>query len=312
LTGQSVIAVRGLTRLFGERTALNDLHLDVAQGEVFGLLGHNGAGKTTTIRILNGLLAPTSGSVSVLGLDPTTSGTEIRARTGVLTATPALDGRLTGRENLAFYAELFGIPPARARRRIDFLIQAFDLEARERDPVSTYSRGMHQRLALARAMLHEPDVLFLDEPTNGLDPVAIRIVHLMIRAFRSDGGTVFLCTHNLEEAERLCDHVAILEQGHMIACGTPRELSRRIGGQHIEIEVANGSTEHARCTLQVAAPDAVVHANGQQLQIEGVRRELIPRLVEALTREGIPVFRVSPRAATLEDVYFSLHEVDDE
>jgi ABC-2 type transport system ATP-binding protein len=298
----------GLSRSYGDFRALSEFSFQIASGEVFGLLGHNGAGKTTTIRLLTGLISATSGSCQVLGLDSATQGAEIRARTGVVTETPALDSRLTGRENLQFFADFFGIDPERARRRIDFLIDAFELQDRERDLVATYSRGMHQRLALARAMLHEPELLLLDEPTNGLDPVAMRIVHLMIRAFRSEGGSVLLCTHNLEEAERLCDRVAVLEHGRMIATGVPRELTARVAEQQLEIEISPRHREQARLAVLRVAPDAAISAGDYMLRVDGIARDCIPDLIEALTEADVRVYRVSPRVSTLEDVYFALHE----
>jgi ABC-2 type transport system ATP-binding protein len=254
LTNTPAVVTESLTRRFGEKVAVNDLTLEIAHGEVFGLLGHNGAGKTTTIRLLAGLLSPSSGSARVLGLSPETDGSEIRSRTGVLTETPALDGRLTGRENLRYFADFFSLGDARARKRIDYLLDAFELTDSAHSRVHTYSRGMHQRLALARAMLHDPEILFLDEPTSGLDPIATRMVHLMINATRSDGRSVFLCTHNLEEAERLCDRVAVLEHGRIIALGSPRELTSRVTDQQVEIETGPGCAEQARLAAVAAAP----------------------------------------------------------
>jgi ABC-2 type transport system ATP-binding protein len=302
------IDIENLTRSFNGESAVRDLSLQIFTGEVFGLLGHNGAGKTTTIRMITGLIAPTAGRSTILGLDSRTQGQQIRARTGVLTETPALDSRLTGRENLQFFADFFGIERSRARKRIDFLIDAFELHDREHERVAAYSRGMHQRLALARAMLHDPELLLLDEPTPGLDPVAMRVVHLMIRAFRSDGGTVLLCTHNLEEAERLCDRVAVLEQGQLIALGNPDELTAMIADQQIEIEIAPELRDEAQRAILSVVPDATVAAAGKLVRIDGAPREQIPEIVAALTRAGVPMFRLTPRVSTLEDVYFALHE----
>lgn len=223
----NLITVEDLTKRFGALTAVDELSFAVAEGEVFGLLGHNGAGKTTTVRLLNGLLMSDNGRSSVLGFDPSRQGATLRKRTGVLTETPALDERLTARENLAIYADLFGVPPGDCKQRMTSLLETFGLSARADDRVGSYSNGMKQRLALA--LLHEPTVLFLDEPTAGLDPVAARGVHELIELFTSAGRAVLLCTHNLDEAQRLCDRVAILEQGHLLALGTPEELASRVG-----------------------------------------------------------------------------------
>ena len=168
----TVVATDGLSRSFGDVIAVDGLSLNVQRGEVFGFLGHNGAGKTTTVRLLNGLLTPTAGTASVLGLDPSVDGPTLRRHTGVLTETPSLDERLPGRDNLLIYAELYGLEPALIQGRVDELLEAFELTERKQDKVSEYSKGMKQRLALARALLHQPQMLFLDEPTGGLDPVA--------------------------------------------------------------------------------------------------------------------------------------------
>ena len=223
-----VITTESLTRRFDEITAVDRLDLTVHAGEVLGFLGHNGAGKTTTVRLLNGVLAPSSGKARVLGLDPAEDGPELRARTGVLTETPAVDERLTGYENLSIFGELYRVLEADLPGRVDELLGLFQLEDRAHDRVSEYSKGMKQKLALARALIHEPDVLFLDEPTAGLDPVITRQVHDLIREqSRSGDRTVFLCTHNLDEAQRLCDRVALLQNGRMIALGSPAAAALR-------------------------------------------------------------------------------------
>jgi ABC-2 type transport system ATP-binding protein len=168
----TVIAINQLTRCFKETTAVDQLSLEVHAGEIFGFLGHNGAGKTTTVRLLNGVIEPTSGSMRVLGLDPQMDGPKLRSRTGVLTETPSMDERLTAWDNLSIYADLYGVPRADVRNRIHELLTVFDLVDRAQERVAGYSKGMKQRLALARAFLHKPELLFLDEATSGLDPIA--------------------------------------------------------------------------------------------------------------------------------------------
>jgi ABC-2 type transport system ATP-binding protein len=299
-----------LTRRFGERLALDSLTLNVAAGEVFGLLGHNGAGKTTAVRLLNGLLTPTSGAASVLGLSPVDNGPEVRARTGVLTETPALDDRLTGRENLRFYARLFGLSRQEASRRIEDLLEVFDLSDRGDEYVSTYSRGMRQRIALARAMLHEPEILFLDEPTSGLDPVAAREVQDMILTLREQGKTIFLCTHNLEEAERVCDRVAVLEQGQVIALGSPRELASQGSPSQIEIEVEPTHREAAASLIREICPGvSITSSNGEAtITLQGLARADIPIILRALALGEIHIYQVVSQQLSLEDVYFALHQ----
>jgi ABC-2 type transport system ATP-binding protein len=308
---RSVIMTENLTRRFGETVAVDGLTLAVERGEILGFLGHNGAGKTTTVRLLNGVLAPNGGSISVLGLDPLRDGVALRRRTGVLTETPSLDERLTARENLALYAELYGVGPADAPRRVLALLETFELAERADDRVGGYSRGMKQRLAIARALLHEPELLFLDEPTSGLDPVATRQMHDLIRAFAGQGErTVFLCTHNLAEAQRLCDRVCVMEQGRLVAVGAPRELAQALTTQlRLDLEVAPEHLALAREQLgrlpQVRAVER--GENGAALTVTVAQREAIPALNAALVQAGVAVYRLVPHEATLEDVYFSLH-----
>lgn len=218
--GSPAIAVVGLVRSFGETVAVRDLSLEVQAGEVFGLLGHNGAGKTTTIRLLTGVLRPDAGTMTVLGRSPIADGAAVRARSGVLAESPGFDERLTARENLAFFAELFGLPRSEVPRRIADVLEEFGLADQADERVSAFSKGMKQRLALARCLLHDPELLFLDEPTAGLDPVAAHEVHELIHKLSRRGRTVFLCTHNLAEAQRLCDRVAVLRRGQLVALGT--------------------------------------------------------------------------------------------
>ncbi|MCS6845932.1 MAG: ABC transporter ATP-binding protein [Caldilineales bacterium] len=304
-----VILTHELTRCFGSLVAVNRLSLEVAQGEVFGFLGHNGAGKTTTVRLLNGVLAASGGQARVLGLDPASQGTALRRRTGVLTESPSLDERLTARDNLAIFADLYGVPRERVRRRIAELLEHFELADRADEKVGGYSKGMKQRLALARALLHEPDLLFLDEPTAALDPVAARGVHeLILRMARQEGRTVFLCTHNLVEAQRLCDRVGVMEQGRLVAVGAPQELARRyVHNLTVEVEVAPEDTDTALQAL-AGLPVAVQPGSPRgQLAVSGVRREAIPALVAALVHAGVAVYGVAPQEPSLEDVYFALH-----
>ncbi len=304
-----VIAVDGLSRHFGDVVAVDDLTLEVYPGEVFGFLGHNGAGKTTTVRLLNGVLAPDDGAARVLGLDPVGDGPVLRRRTGILTETPSLDERLTGRENLQIYADLYDVPRAEVPDRVEYLLDAFELASRADDKVGGYSKGMKQRLALARALLHKPELLFLDEPTAGLDPVASRRVHeLITRLSQREQRTVFLCTHNLAEAQKLCARVAVLEHGRLVALGTPSELARRLGrSQRLEIEVAPEGVPAALDVLQstLAVTDPV-QENGT-LTIVGIEREAVADLVAALAAAGVRIYRVTPQEPSLEDVYFALH-----
>ena len=307
-----VITINQLTRRFKETVAVDQLSLEVHAGEIFGFLGHNGAGKTTTVRLLNGVIEPTSGSMCVLGLDPQVDGPALRARTGVLTETPSLDERLTAWDNLSTYADLYGMPRKTIKPRIQELLTEFDLADRAKERVSGYSKGMKQRLALARALLHKPELLFLDEPTSGLDPVAAHHVNDLIeRLARREGHTVFLCTHNLVEAQKLCDRVAILEHGRLVALGTPTELTRqyvrRLG---VEIEVSEEQIPIAMSVLR-GLPDLVL---GEPAQPNGAlvvtinKHESIPDVLACLVQNHVRVYRLAAQEANLEQVYFTLHE----
>ena len=306
-----VITINQLTRCFKETTAVDQLSLEVFAGEIFGFLGHNGAGKTTTVRLLNGVIEATSGSIRVLGLDPQMDGTALRSRTGVLTETPSMDERLTAWDNLSIYADLYGVPRLDVRQRIEELLTEFDLADRALERVGGYSKGMKQRLALARAFLHKPELLFLDEATSGLDPIASQHVNDLIeRMARRENRTVFLCTHNLVEAQKLCDRVAILEHGRLVALGTPSELTRQyVRRLDVEIEVYE---EQVEGTLQIlrSLPRLVVNepvrTNGA-LTATLAGHEAIPDLLEVLVHQNVRVYRIAAQEANLEQVYFALH-----
>jgi ABC-2 type transport system ATP-binding protein len=307
--GEPIITTDGLTRRFGEVVAVDNLTLEVHPGEVFGLLGHNGAGKTTTVRLLNGVLAPDSGKARVLGFEPVGDGPELRQQTGILTETPSLDERLTGRENLEVYAELYAVPRAQVSDRVAYLLEFFELDKRAAEKAGGYSKGMKQRLALARALLHQPRILFLDEPTAGLDPVAARRVHKMItRLSHEEQRTVVLCTHNLAEAQKLCGRVAVLEHGRLVALGTPSELARKLGrSQRLEVEVEPEEVPAVLEVLGATLGITEVEQENGSLVVAGADREAVPGLVAALVAAGVHVYRVSPREPSLEDVYFALH-----
>jgi ABC-2 type transport system ATP-binding protein len=303
-----VIQTDGLTRAFGSHIAVQDLSLAVNSGEIFGFLGHNGAGKTTTVRLLNGLLAPTSGAIRILGLDPVTQGAQLRKHTGVLTESPSLDDRMTAFENLAIFAAIYGVPKSVARARIHELMQVFGLEERLHERVAGFSKGMKQRLALARALVHQPDLIFLDEPASGLDPVVTRQLHeLILHLSRNEGKTIFLCTHNLDEAQKLCQRVAVLQHGRLLALGTPRELARNIVSEiSLKLEINPAQTELAVSLLKpfTSAPPTLDAAG---LSVAGILHDQIPHVIAALVREGVAIYRVDFDEPTLEDVYFALH-----
>jgi ABC-2 type transport system ATP-binding protein len=306
---EAIIQTFQLSRHFGDTVAVDDLTLEVYAGEVLGFLGHNGAGKTTTIRLLNGILDPTSGAAEVLGMSPVKDGARLRRQTGVLTETPSLDERLTGRDNLSIYAALYDVPTTEVASRVDQMLAFFDLSERADDKAGGYSKGMKQRLALARALIHEPEILFLDEPTAGLDPAATRQVHELIsRLSGQERRTVFLSTHNLNEAQRLCDRVAVMRHGKLLALGTPAELARSVvQSLRTEIEIdPNTATKAIDILRSFEVVTGVSQENRHVLDVTGAGREDIPRLLSALLEAGVPVYRVNPQEPSLEDVYFRL------
>jgi len=303
-----VIEVKNLQRSFGDQQALAGVTFAVQPGEVFGLLGPNGAGKTTTVRLLNGILPPSAGSAAVFGLDPTTQGEAVRRRTGVLTETPALYERLSARENLEFFGTLHEIPQAQLNSRVDEMLEFFQLASRAKDKVETYSKGMKQRLALARALIHKPPLLFLDEPTSGLDPEAAQQVDDLIADLgRTAEQTVILATHNLLEAQRLCDRVAIMNKGKILALGSLDELARKLWPMTwVDIKLYSASKDNLTQTLKACRGVLQVEADTNALSIQVENDSIIPDVIRQLVDQGASIYKVDPRDYTLEDIYFAL------
>lgn len=304
----TVIEVNALERVFGQNRAVDGMTFHVEQGEVFGLLGPNGAGKTTTVRLLNGILPPSEGTARVFGLDPTTQGEDIRRKTGVLTETPALYERLSARENLEFFATLQAIPESDVSRRVDEMLEFFELSSRAKDKVETFSKGMKQRLALARALIHKPPLLFLDEPTSGLDPEAAQQVNDLIASLsRSNGQTVVLATHNLFEAQRLCDRVAVMNKGKILALGSLKELSRKLWPvTWVDVTFHVKPKENVAGSLKAQRGVIQVSAENEALAVQVENEDVIPAVVRHLVERGESILKVNPRDYTLEDIYFAL------
>jgi ABC-2 type transport system ATP-binding protein len=304
----NVISATELQRTFGENRAVDGMTFHVEPGEVFGLLGPNGAGKTTTVRLLNGILPPSGGTMRVFDLDPATQGELVRKQTGVLTETPSHYERLSARENLEFFGTLTEIPEAELTRRVDEMLTFFDLAQRAEDKVETFSKGMKQRLALARALIHKPPLLFLDEPTSGLDPEAAQQVNDLIAGLsRSSKQTVVLATHNLLDAQRLCDRVAILNKGRILAIGSLDELARNLWPvTWVDIVLFGEVAESAMGVVSALRGVIQAAAENDSLAIQVEAQEVIPEVVAALVRENAPILKVNPRDYNLEDIYFAL------
>lgn len=299
-----------LTRTFGETVALEKVSLRIDRGEVFGLLGHNGAGKTTTVRLVNGILLPTEGSVRTFGLDPYVDGDRVRRRTGVLGARPQLDDQLTVREILDLFGAITGIDPQEVRRRSAELAEVLSLTALVDAPAQTLSTGMKQRVALARALLPGPELILLDEATASIDPMAARTVRRLVRDLSRDRGrTVLVCTHNLVEAQELCDRVGILQDGRLVAVGTPDELAHGLGGG-TTIEVRFDALDENDVREAAAVVPGLTDAELACTSVRGVAtdEETLPALVERLVLHGARVRHVSEDTPSLEDIYVALHE----
>ena len=306
----TIIQLQNLTRSFGTNCAINNVSFTVEEGEVFGLLGPNGSGKTTLVRLLNGVLAPTSGRVTLFNRDVMAEGAYVRARTGVLTETPSLYERLTAKKNLSFFGRFYGIPDAELTGRVNEILGLLNLADRADEPVGGFSRGMKQRLALARALIHDPQVIFLDEPTSGLDPQSSRQVDGIIHELASDKGkTIFLCTHNLAEAQLLCSRVSMINKGKILALGSIRELTERIWNTvPVEMEFLTFPPEAVISSIREIDGVTVDSTRENTLTLRVTGKHLIPSVIQAAIRHGGEIFRVTPRAYSLEEIYFTVQE----
>ena len=302
----SAIEVEGLARTFGSVRALDGLTFNVAAGEVFGVLGHNGAGKTTLVRLINGVLAPTSGSAHALGFDASTQGDKIRRQTGVLTETPSLYERLSARDNLKIFAGFYDVP--NPDQRVDEMLRLFNLTDRAKDKAGGFSKGMKQRLALARSLVHDPQILFLDEPTAALDPEAARGVTALIESLsRESGRTIFLATHNLDEAQRLCTRVAILSRGKLLALGTTAELGHQLwNALWLDFDLRAPLTTEQMAMVRTIDGVRDLQADGDKLAAQVSDEAHIPAVIAAVAASGGAIMRVNPREHSLEDIYFEL------
>jgi ABC-2 type transport system ATP-binding protein len=323
--GEFAIEAAGLRRVYRSRTgwlrprrtevaAVRGISFSVRRGELFGLLGPNGAGKTTTIKMLNTLLIPTSGTAQVCGYDVVTATREVRQRIGyVFGGDRGLYDRLSALDNLRYFAELYGVPPRRQRIRIGEVLDLVGLTGRERERVEGYSRGMRQRLHIARGLLHSPEVLFLDEPSIGVDPVAARELRRTVADLAAAGTTVLLTTHYMAEAEELCDRIAVIAGGRIQALGTPEELKHRADGRRVLEVQAYGVPDERLATIRTLADvrEASLETVGtaQLLRVQSdagtdVQRQVLGAL------DGIRLGGVTSRQPTLEDAYVAIVNED--
>jgi ABC-2 type transport system ATP-binding protein len=307
-TNSSGVSARDLGKRFGENWALRHLDLEVPAGAVLGLLGHNGAGKTTAIRILTTLSAPTTGSATVAGFDVVREPGQVRARVGVAAQQATVDGLLTARANLTMLGRLHRLPAAVARRRGDELLERIGLSAVADDLVRTYSGGMRRRLDLAATIVARPQVLFLDEPTTGLDPQSRNDLWELLRELVRDGTTIVLTTQYLEEADRLAGEIVVLDHGQVAAAGTPDELKSRIGGDRIAVSVADAAAlEPAKLALARFSTGALsVEPGTLDVVVPIANTTRLVDVVHALDDAGVDALDVARRQATLDDVFLAI------
>jgi ABC-2 type transport system ATP-binding protein len=300
------IRTEGLCRDFGSLRAVDGISFEVPAGAIFGFLGPNGSGKTTTIRLLLGLLEPSRGTATVLGYDTRVDGASIRERSGALLEHSGLYERLSARDNLDFYARVWHLPGPERERRVHELLEGLGLWDRRQDIVGTWSRGMKQKLAVARTLLHRPSLVFLDEPTAGLDPIAAAALRDDLSSLaRREGVTVFLTTHNLAEAEKLCDQVAVIRSGRLVAIGRPDELRSQARRDRMEI---TGAGLNDRVVALIAADPAVESASlaDGRLTLRIKDGADTPPLVATLIREGVAIDEVRKGGADLEEAFLAL------
>jgi ABC-2 type transport system ATP-binding protein len=299
------VALAGVRRAFGDVVAVDDLTFEVPGGTVTVLLGPNGAGKTTVVRLVTGALHSDAGAVRTLGLDPDLDdeGTEVRRRCGVVPARPALYDRLSGTDNLEYAASLFQVEPRLVDARVAEAAERFGIAEALHLKVGGYSTGMRARLALARAVLHEPDLLLLDEPTAGLDPESARTVLGLIDEMAEGGKTVLMCTHLLLEAEGLADQVIVLEHGRAMVAGSPDELTRQYWPA---ARVVLDADDPALLDTARALPFVLGYERNGVALVELERETDVPDLVDALVGAGARLTRVEPQAPSLEELYFAI------
>ncbi|MDD1764713.1 MAG: ABC transporter ATP-binding protein [Candidatus Methanomethyliaceae archaeon] len=305
------IETRSLTKRFGASTAVDHLSFEVEEGEVFGLLGPNGAGKTTTIRMLACIVSPSGGSAKVAGYDIVKESLNVRKSVGILTENPNSYERLSAVENLEFFARAYGITDrSRVSERIKELLDFFQLWDRRNEKVATFSKGMKQKLAIARAIVHDPTILLLDEPTAGLDPEASKLIREMIERIGSlESHTVLLCTHRLEDAERLCNRVMIISKGSSKVVGTPKELRNRMGGHpKLEVTLKEVNREMVDKVRDLVLVEGVeVDARSARLLVTANDIQAVaPYVVKTLVGTGAMVMRVNVFLPSLEEAYLEL------
>ena len=298
-----MIQTEALTKKFDGLTAVDRLTLSIDQGEVFGFLGPNGAGKTTTVRMLTSLIAPTSGMAMVANYRVGEQNQEIRRHVGVLTETPGLYDRLSAERNMTIYARLYEV--ADVAGQVEKYLRMLGLWDRRQDPAGTFSKGMRQKLAIARTLLHEPQVLFLDEPTAGLDPEAAKLVRDFVSELKAEGRTIFVCTHNLDEADRLCDRIAVFK-GQLRVVDTPAGLRKQLYGRQVVIHLGQEAQPYVPAVRDlITVKNAQAVDNKLVLALEEPEKAN-PDIIRAMVAAGADIQFVGELRHSLEDIYLQL------
>lgn len=306
---ENAIEVKELTKFFGSLLAVDHVSFEVKGKEIFGLLGPNGAGKTTTIRMICGMLRPTSGTVVIAEFDVSQKPQEVKRRIGLVPDISNLFGELSARVNLEFMGKLYGLDKKTRRERIDQVLELFQLKERQNDLVKYYSKGMHRRLTIAAALLHQPEILIMDEPTSGLDAQTARLVREIILNLNKEGRTILLTTHQIDEADRLVQRVGIIDHGRLIALNTPEQLKNNIEGMHaLEIKILNGVDQQKWLPIlrQIEGVDNITLAEGKIRILSKDLSQIIPTVVNLVDKNGGKIENISVAQPSLEDAFINL------
>lgn len=298
-----MIKTENLSKKFDDNLAVDRLTLDIAEGEVFGFLGPNGAGKTTTVRLLTSLIAPSGGQAVVLGYKIGQDDQAIRRNVGILTETPGMYDRLSAWRNLTIYARLYEVEPV--EKQVEKYLKMLDLWERRHDAAGTFSKGMRQKLAIARTLLHEPQVLFLDEPTAGLDPEAAKLVRDFIAELKGEGRTIFLCTHNLDEADRLCDRIAVFKT-QLRVVDSPAGLRKQLYGRQVVFHLAEPAETHTAAVREFPFVRRAEAVDNKLVIALDAPEQYNPQLIRTLVNAGANIQFVGELRHSLEDIYLQL------
>ena len=306
---ENEIEVKELTKFYGSLLAVDHVSFEVKSKEIFGLLGPNGAGKTTTIRMICGMLRPTSGTAVIAGFDVSQKPQEVKRRIGLVPDISNLFGELSARVNLEFMGKLYGLGRKTRRERIDQVLELFQLKDRQNDLVKYYSKGMHRRLTIAAALLHQPEILIMDEPTSGLDAQTARLVRDIVIDLNKEGRTILLTTHQIDEADKLVQRVGIIDNGRLIALNTPEQLKNSTQGMHaLEIKILNEANQQQWVPIiqKTEGVDKVFLAEGKIRILSKDLTQIIPKVVNLVDKQGGKIENISVTQPTLEDAFINL------